>query len=72
MWIEYIFGSLSSDTEKKKLDPDFLIAWVLVMNEQKSKFLVTTGLQLRRFAQFGTIFTIWKTWKTPVEECYFK
>ena len=23
------------------------------------------------FAQFGTICTIWKTWKAPVEECYF-
>ena len=23
------------------------------------------------FAQFGTICTVWKTWKTPMEECYF-
>ena len=26
---------------------------------------------MRRFARFGTICTILKTWKSPMEECYF-
>ena len=27
--------------------------------------------EMRCFLRFGTIFTILKTWKTPIEECYF-
>ena len=26
---------------------------------------------MRHFARFGTICKFWKTWKTPMEECYF-
>ena len=34
-------------------------------------FKIFTCTNMRCFARFGTICTIYKTWKTPMEECYF-
>ena len=36
----------------------------------KSLFAYQQNLHMWYFARFGTISTIWKTWKTPIEQCF--
>ena len=56
----------------KNILRELLIKCVLPKNVLfKVTQLVIFQTFLEHFSRFGTICTIYKTWKTPMEECYF-
>ena len=83
MYFTLSFGNLSNIVEELRKRIFALIQQIIweqigdfceeisVFYSIKEKRLNENIDHVRCVAQFGTIFTIWNTWKTPMKECYF-